>query len=345
MNKIKMGLVGLNFGKRFAQENIIDSSGPGHNFFDITAVCSTDKDVNLCTAEEWKVRAYNILDDMLKDDHIQAVLLLTGPIGRADFISKIINSGKDVMTTKPFESDPEKAQAVLEEAMALGRTVHLNSPNPMPSNDILQIMNWQKEYNLGRPIAAHWQTWCTYREKADGKWYDDPMQCPVAPVYRLGIYCINDLLWLLKKPKKIQVAQSRIFTGRPTADNGIITIEFEDGSLASVFASFCVGGGQPYPDTLTVNYENGTVYRNAGPINSTYEARMELMTGTPEEPVIRNAVFGQQNRSGSYQWELFYKKCCGQKLEFEISPKQVAEGIRITQAMKEASVTGQAAKL
>ena len=48
---------------------------------------------------------------------------------------------------------------------------------------------------------------------------------------------------------------------RPTADNAQIAIEFENGALANVFASFCVGDGRPWPDEVTLNYERGTIQR------------------------------------------------------------------------------------
>ena len=89
-------------------------------------------------------------------------------------IRRIVSAGKDVITTKPFELDPRAARGALEEAAALGRVVHLNSPRPRLAADLRQILRWQQQYELGRPVAARAETWCSYREQADGSWYDDP---------------------------------------------------------------------------------------------------------------------------------------------------------------------------
>ena len=339
MNKLRMGLVGLNFGKDLIEREIMDSHGPGHPFFEVTAVCSNCNLDTDTVAHQWSVTPYYTIDEMLNDNTIDVVCLITEPVNRADLIHKIIHAGKDVMTTKPFEIDADKAQKVLEEAKHLGRIVHLNSPTPIPSLDVMQIIDWQKQYNLGRPIAAHWQTWCKYNEQADGTWYDDRELCPVAPVYRLGIYCLNDLFWIFKDPREVQVMQSSITTGRPTPDNGLLTIKFQDNSLASIYASFCVAGGSPYPDILTINFENGTVYRNAGISRSRPEGgvQLELVTGPPEEPVTNKVLLERNGRSGSYMWQYFYETVKSRNLENDISPNQVADSIRIIDAMRKAS--------
>jgi predicted dehydrogenase len=339
VKKLRMGLVGLNFGKYLLEHEILDKKGTGYPFFQVTAVSSKCKNETDAVAQEWAVKPHYTIDSMLNEDEIDVVCLITDPIGRAELIRKIIRAGKDVMTTKPFETNADEAQSVLEEAKSLGRIVHLNSPTPVPSQDLVQIMEWRQQYNLGRPIAAHWQTWCKYNEKSDGKWYDDSEQCPVAPVFRLGIYCLNDLLWLFKNPKEVQVMQSRISTGRPTSDNGLLTIKFMDNSLASIFASFCVAGGSPYPDILTLNFENGTVYRNAGIAKNRPEggAQLELVTGSPENPITEKVILEKKDRSGSYMWQYFYEAVCSRKTKDEIPPKQVADSIRIIDAMRRAS--------
>jgi predicted dehydrogenase len=137
-------------------------------------------------------------------------------------IRKAIRAGKHVMTTKPFELDPQAAANVLAEAKSLGMVVHLNSPPATRPGDIQQIFNWQREHDLGRPVSAQCQTWVSYREKPDGSWYDDPKRCPVAPIFRLGIYAINDLMFLFKNPRQVSVMHSRLFTQRPTPDHALM---------------------------------------------------------------------------------------------------------------------------
>src|SRR5262249_4882665 len=150
------------------------------------------------------VRTYESLDEILADPVIPAVGLYTGPSRRADLLRKIIRAGKHVMTTKPFELDPHAALEVMQEARSRGCIVHLNSPAPVMPLDVSQIKQWQTEFRLGEPVACRADVWAGYREKADGSWCDDPELCPVAPIFRLGIYLINDLLEIFGPADEVQ---------------------------------------------------------------------------------------------------------------------------------------------
>ena len=90
---------------------------------------------------------------------MDAVVLFCGPVGRAKLVQEIIRGGKHVMTTKPFDLDPDAALEVLQGARRLGRILYMNSPSPLLSPDVRQINTWVKEYDLGRAIAARFDTW------------------------------------------------------------------------------------------------------------------------------------------------------------------------------------------
>lgn len=107
------------------------------------------------------------------------------------------------------------------------------SMSTVPSPDLNQILLWREDLRLGRPIAARADIWSSYREAADGSWYDDPEKCPVAPIFRLGIYLINDLIRLVGKPVAVSVMSSRLFTGRPCVRNMRIAVSGVLGWLAS----------------------------------------------------------------------------------------------------------------
>ena len=323
--KIKIAVVGLNFGWHMIEE-IQESED-----FELAAVCVRTKARADEVAAQFGVKAYYDLDTLLEDNEIGAVGLFTGPVGRAEQIRKIIRSGKHVMTTKPFELDSAAAKAVLEEAKQLKKVVHINSPNPVPAADMRQILEWRDKYDLGRPIGCYCGLWANYFDKADGGWYDDPQLCPVPPIYRLGIYLINDLVQLLGEPEKLTVMQSRIRTGRPTSDNASLAIMFKNKAIANVFATFCVGDGRNYRNSLILNYEKGTIYRNIG--TDTEEGMAHLSIVAHEGTVVESNKVSE--RSGHYQWKNFYKAINGEALDREITIEMITAGIKIIEAMRE----------
>ena len=180
--------------------------------------------------------------------------------------------------------------------------------------------------------------WVSYREQSDGRWHDDPLQCPAAPVFRLGIYLINDLLRFFGKPRKVQVLSSRIFTGRPTADNAQLGLLFDDGGIVNVFGSFCVKDHEHYKNQLVFNFENGTVYRNAGPIEDRPDhdppAKLELVADRGGEKIIERAEVWET--SGGYQWANFRRALDDGPLPDEIDPGKIVEAVKVVQAMRQA---------
>ena len=337
--KLKIGIVGLNFGQWIIGEL---QKGDGRRYFQVAGVCDIDTAKTDKVAKSVGAKAYYSLDCLLKNADIPVVGLFTGPSGRAGLVRKIIRAGRDVITTKPFELNPEEALDVLREAKRMGRVVHLNSPSPLFPSDLCQVKEWRRKYSLGRPVACRRDTWVSYREKLDGSWYDDPEKCPVPPVFRLGIYLINDLVRMFGEAEKVQVMQSRIFTGRPTSDNAQLSIIFKNGALANIFASFCVNDGQSYENSMVLNYENGTIYRNIGPSGqgkSGTKSRMCVVVpdGRGGLTVERAELKGY---SGEYQWEAFYRSVKGEKIEDEVTPEEIAAGLKIINAMARAAKTG-----
>jgi len=341
LERIRIGVVGLKFGRHIIEKHILE--GPARDFFELAGVCSLDSQETKAAALRYSVTPYPNLESMLAERDIQAIALMTGPNGRGELIRKAVRAGKHVMTTKPFEVDPERGLAALLEARTLGCVVHLNSPSPVPPADLKKIQEWRETFHLGRAVAAHWRQWVSYREHADGSWYDDAVKCPAAPIFRLGIYGINDIVRLFGRPESVQVLSSRLFTGRPTPDNATLSIKFTNGALATVFASCCVNDGKGYSDKLTLHFENGTVYRNPSPdqdMRSEFTI-LELAISRDGSCVIADrARIPRSECSGAYRWDTFYRAVRGEPLVNEISPEHIIDGVRIIDAMRRAERSG-----
>ena len=309
---LTIGMVGLNWGGYIAGTLL---RSPANEFFTLAGVCDSDNSKAIDFGGRYGVKDYRDLDQMLADQEILTVGLFTGPAGRAGLLRRIIRAGKDVMTTKPFELDPIAARSVLEEAESLGRVIHLNSPAPELPRYLHQIRQWQEDFDLGQPVHCRGEVLASYREKADGRWLDDPDLCPAAPIFRLGIYVINDLVRLFGRVSEVQLFTSRIFTERTTADNAQLGLLFDNKSLGNVYASFCVDNGQHYANSLILHYERGTIYRNVLPVAyGQAEATTRLLltaTRHKKEVITRELEFSEI--SGSYQWEAFYSAVTGRR--------------------------------
>jgi len=301
---IPLAVIGCKFGAHLARELNAAPDAP----FRVQTVCDLNADMADSLARELGVNATTDYRTILEDPAIPAVALLTPPQSRAEFLREIITAGKDVMTTKPFEIDAGKAREILTEARSLGRVIHLNSPAAVISDDLATILEWEKKYDLGRPAYFYGSVHASYREAADGSWYDDPVKCPAPPIFRLGIYLINDLQTLWGPARSVRLLETRLRTGRPTADNAILSLEMGNQAVGAIAASFCVEDGDLYRNSLQLSYERGTIYRNLGPQRTVFhpECELQLVQGSNS---ARNIIATAKvvSNAHKYNWHAFAK--------------------------------------
>jgi len=348
-DKIKMVFVGLRFGLEVLRRDYLNPTvaEPG---LEVIGVCDLDVKKAQAAGKELNLKVYTSLEDVLNDSSVDAVGLFTGPAGRAGLIRRIIRAGKHVMTTKPFEVNAEAALDVLKEAKELKKVVHLNSPGPLPASETEQILQWTHEYDLGRPVSFYWETYASYFQKADGLWYDDSEKCPVAPIFRLGIYGINQIIRLCGSIDEVGVVYSRIRTGRPTPDNALLSLKFKNGVVGSIHASFCVNNGILYPDELILHYERGTIRVTAVESDANGEMSVKQVSlqavDAEGKMITREVRFDLKVLTGKYQWGNFYKAVKSElPLHGEIIPEQIVAGIQVINAMAEAEKTGRNVKI
>ncbi|MGA1530954.1 MAG: Gfo/Idh/MocA family protein [Kiritimatiellia bacterium] len=347
MSKVKVGMVGLNFG-RYIIENMINT-GPASPYFELAAVCRRDKEKCDEAARAYGVKAYYEIEDLLADDEIPVIVDMTGPNGRADRIMQMIRAGKDVMSTKPFEQSSAKAAEVLAEARKLHRIVYLNSPAAVMNKDFETIRAWEKKYKLGRIVAGHHECWYKSIEKADGSWYDDPKQCPAAPILRLGIYGINDLVQLFGEPEEVQVMETRLFTGRPTPDLARACIKFKNGAIVDTLDGWVC---QPKrgAQSLILYYENGTIFRNPTMMPEDFKnhsTHLCVVTKDSEFNMPEETLVLQHDELSSfYAWEAFHQAVTTRKRPVKETPDSaIVDAIRILEAVARASENGGYAKV
>ncbi len=337
MEKLKIGVVGLRFGLTVI-ENLLASADA--DFIELHGVYDLDQTKVEKVSKTYCVKAYQNFDEMLQDPAVQAVALYTPPTGRSNLIRRIMESGKHVITTKPFEADWKQAQEVLQLSQRLGRTVHINSPDIVDNGLVCAVKEAVKQYNLGRPVGARCDVWVNYREKPDGSWYDSPEQCPVAPIFRLGIYIINDLISLFGKTKAVSVSSSRLVTERPTVDNSLLALTFDNGVVASIFGSFCVDDGQRYKGPMVLNYERGTFYYDVFPNGELEQKNLILVHKDADGNVKTERIPLTGAPKGAYLWSLFYEDIRSGRTVTDSYILRVTEGIRVLQGMKEADQKG-----
>jgi predicted dehydrogenase len=346
MTGIPIAAVGMKFGRQAMRW--LRRDDPTSQHLRLVAVCDQDPAAAAAAGAEFGVPHHLHLDAVLADPSIPALACFTPPAGRADLLARAFAAGKDVLTTKPLARTAADAAAIISGAAAAGRIVHLNAPSPDPV-DLGVMRTWIERHRLGRVVAAHAEAVCSYQESADGSWYDDPERCPLAPVFRIGIYLINDLVRLCGPVAEVYAQGARLRTGRPTPDQGQLALRFASGALGTITASFACANGDQYRNGLILHCEHGTISRNLDPGLAWTDgpplgADLALVCGDPNRraPVERVRV---TQMSGDYQWDRFADAIRTRTPLPTDAAQAAVEAIQVVEAMALSERTGMPVRL
>jgi predicted dehydrogenase len=94
---------------------------------DVVAVCDTDEGIGRQAAEDWGAASfYGDLDDLLADDSIDAVEILTPTFLHHDHVIAALEAGKHVSVQKPIANSVEDGLAMGAAAARAGRTLRVS---------------------------------------------------------------------------------------------------------------------------------------------------------------------------------------------------------------------------
>jgi hypothetical protein len=145
------------------------------------------------------------------------------------------------------------------------------------------------------------------------------------------VYLLNDLSRFLQPVRRVHVQESRLFTGRPTSDNAVLALEHVDGTLGTVYSSFCVDDGQPYRRSAEISFERGTIYRDVGPVSGASErVHLSVSAVVDGERVLDHA---DCLPGSGYQWETLRRACRGEDVGPLVRPAEVAAVISVLEQL------------
>ncbi|HVA07923.1 MAG TPA: Gfo/Idh/MocA family oxidoreductase [Acidimicrobiales bacterium] len=121
MDKVRLGVLGAgNIAATNVMGYLLDPS------CDVAVVCDLDENVGRQAAEEWGATYVRDMDDMLADDSLQAVEILTPTHLHHDHVIAALEAGKHVSVQKPVANSVEEAHAMAAAAERAGRTLRVS---------------------------------------------------------------------------------------------------------------------------------------------------------------------------------------------------------------------------
>jgi predicted dehydrogenase len=121
MERVRIGIIGAG--------NIATLNVPGfleHEHCDVVAVCDPRVEVLDRRAREWSVeRQYTKVDELLADDHVDAVEILSPTPLHAEHVIAALHAGKHVSCQKPIANSVRDARRMVDAARASGKTFRI----------------------------------------------------------------------------------------------------------------------------------------------------------------------------------------------------------------------------
>lgn len=265
MDKIRFGICGLGF---MGQSHFWRLIRQEHAT--VTAICDRDAgrragqwgrsgNLDLGTPTEPPplegITAYGDLQGLLRDEHVDAVLIALPTALHAETAIHALDAGKHVLCEKPMAYRPGECNLMIAAAERNQRQLMIaHCLRFWPQYDTIKQL--VEEGRIGRVRYATFRRLASPPLYTQGNWLMDELQSGGA-LLDLHIHDIDYAQYLLGLPATITAQGLRGPGGR--IDHVVATYGFEDGRYATIEGGWAMQTPWPFEMALTVHGDAGTL--------------------------------------------------------------------------------------
>jgi len=233
---VKWGVIGA--GGIAYRRTIPEGIVPAKNA-ELIAVMDAVAEVGKKVADEFKVKAYATVEELLADPDVQAVYIASPANAHADQLIKAAEAGKHVLCEKPLAHNLEAARRMVEAARKAGIKAtegYMMKFHPLHQHARERVTSGK----LGKVVSVRGQLSCWYPPMA-GAWRQDPDQGGGGSLMDMGTHIFDLLQYILNEPIVEVVALSGQVVHRyPVEDSCVVLCEFQGGCQGIVESYFNV---------------------------------------------------------------------------------------------------------
>ena len=202
----------------------------------IVSVVDINPDRAKEVAEEFDCAWYGQLEDALKDDDVEVVMVTTPSGLHGQYAIQALEAGRHAITTKPMEVTLDKCDAMIGAADKSGKMLGVDFE--LRYTDTAQFTKYALDNGLfGKPILGEarlkWFRSQAYYDNSGG-WRGTWAMDGGGSLANQTIHGIDALIWLMGRPKKVTGRVGCYSHDIETEDLGLAIIEFESGALGTV---------------------------------------------------------------------------------------------------------------
>ena len=202
----------------------------------LVSVVDVDPDRAKEVAEELGCGWHGRLEDALKDDDVEVVMVTTPSGLHGQYAIEALEAGRHAITTKPMEVTLEKCDAMIAAADKAGKMLGVDFE--LRYTDTAQFTKYALDNGLfGKPILGEarlkWFRTQDYYDRSGG-WRGTWAMDGGGSLANQTIHGIDVLVWLMGRPKMVTARTGCFAHDIETEDLGLAIIGFESGALGTV---------------------------------------------------------------------------------------------------------------
>ena len=264
------------------------------------------------------IKPYRSLDELLDDDGIEAVAVLTSAESHADLALKCLEAGKHVLVEKPLASSLEQIGKL--KAAAGGRFC-MPSHNYVYDPRLREAKQRLEASDFGRLASV----WMIYNQKHWRDWGS-----PDVLIRELMIHHAYVAIYFAGQPRAVSCTASNVFFSNTTfPDQAMAVVEHDGGVISNLWGSFGVDDFTSSPWTV--------FYKILGLDGGFQMSWNDSQFGSAKFPGWDKAAYRD---SFYYVQEYFVNECLGKGRAPLSTMDDAAAALRLTEAMLESVKRG-----
>lgn len=290
----------------------------------LVGVYDTNAERAATRARDWGARAYSSLEELLGDEDVAAVFVLSPAEHHREHALAALGHGKHVLIEKPVGDSVAEILEIAAAAKRAGR-VAMPGHNYIYQPDLWRAQRLIQHGDLGR-ICAAWITYVIQHPEEIAAHYH-------GVVRQILTHHLYLLLYLIGRPVRLWATQQSLHYERLTLeDQATIVAQMEDGSVAHLFASFAADDPTSDPWTFLVK----VLGTRGGVSQSWRDAVFQRPLGT------LNVAIAPYEETYSYEVEHFITHCIGRGEEPRSTILDAARVQHLVEVAEQSIVSGAA---
>lgn len=195
------------------------------------------------------------LDDVLRDDAVDAVILCTPHKFHTDQIIAAAARGKHVFCEKPLSTSGEEAQRAVDAITAAGLQLGIGHERRFEPA-VVALRRAIADGELGTPLVFEGNfSQDKFLDLPPDNWRLSAIEAPVGPLSATGIHLVDLAISIFGRPTQVWARLSTQATSFANGDTLAITLAFEKGQTALITAILAT----PFVGRITVLGSEGWV--------------------------------------------------------------------------------------